>query len=473
MAYNPKTNWQLSDIVAPADMNRIEQGIADADTGKLDKTATAVAADKLATARTIGISGAATGTAQSFDGSENIVIPVTELDATKLKGTAPVNTTGNAATATKLAQGKTIALSGGATGTATSFDGSSNITIPVTAINPNNLSTAVPVSKGGTGVATLASGQVVVGNGTGAVTTKPIDTTPAYDSSNLITSGAVHAGLATKLGSNSNAVSATKLQTARTIGLGGVTATPQSFNGEANITIPITKVPTSLLDGTFPTDNLAGVLPVSKGGTGVNTLASGQVLEGNGTGNVKTREIDTTDGGTANSTKLITSGAVNAGLATKLGATANAASASKLATKRTLITSLNSTANAQFDGSADVTLGVQGTLPIANGGTGATTAEAALTNLGAVAKAATTITNCNSATAGGIYKYANNTTNAPATGPGVMLTMAYDGAYVVQISHNLLNGALYYRYSNQGTFGSWFRVSYDGSAVASAAVEEE
>ena len=43
--------------------------------------------------------------------------------------------TGNASTATALATARTIALSGGATGTATSFDGSSDITIPVTAIS--------------------------------------------------------------------------------------------------------------------------------------------------------------------------------------------------------------------------------------------------------------------------------------------------------------------------------------------------
>ena len=42
--------------------------------------------------------------------------------------------TGNSATATKLAAKRTIALSGAATGTATAFDGSGNITIPVTAL---------------------------------------------------------------------------------------------------------------------------------------------------------------------------------------------------------------------------------------------------------------------------------------------------------------------------------------------------
>ena len=46
-----------------------------------------------------------------------------------------------------------------------------------------------------------------------------------------------------------NATTATKLQTARTIGVSGVTGTAQSFNGTANIVIPITAVPASLLTG--------------------------------------------------------------------------------------------------------------------------------------------------------------------------------------------------------------------------------
>lgn len=50
-------------------------------------------------------------------------------------------------TATKLATGKTIALSGGATGTATSFDGSSNITIPVTALDASKLTGTVSASN--------------------------------------------------------------------------------------------------------------------------------------------------------------------------------------------------------------------------------------------------------------------------------------------------------------------------------------
>ena len=68
--------------------------------GDLDGNATT--ATNLQTARTISLSGGATGTATSFDGSSNISIPVTSLNASKLTGTASVNTTGNAATASQL-----------------------------------------------------------------------------------------------------------------------------------------------------------------------------------------------------------------------------------------------------------------------------------------------------------------------------------------------------------------------------------
>lgn len=54
--------------------------------------------------------------------------------ATATTATTAKACTGNAATATKLAAKRTIALSGAATGTATGFDGSGNITIPVTAL---------------------------------------------------------------------------------------------------------------------------------------------------------------------------------------------------------------------------------------------------------------------------------------------------------------------------------------------------
>lgn len=54
-----------------------------------------------------------------------------------VKNTETISKAETANTATKLATPITIAISGGVTGTATSFDGSGNITIPVTAVKAN------------------------------------------------------------------------------------------------------------------------------------------------------------------------------------------------------------------------------------------------------------------------------------------------------------------------------------------------
>lgn len=66
----------------------------------------------------------------------------------------------------------------------------------------------------------------------------------------------------------------------------------------------------------------------------------------------------------------------------------NAASASKLETERNFQVNLSSASASSFNGTANCNPGVTGTLPIANGGTGATTAANALKNLGVTATAA-------------------------------------------------------------------------------------
>jgi len=67
------------------------------------------------------------------------------------------------------------------------------------------------------------------------------------------------------------------------------------------------------------------------------------------------------------------------------------ANARRLYAARTIRTNLASTSTASFDGTANITPGVTGTLPITNGGTGATTASTALSNLGGFAKTGGTI----------------------------------------------------------------------------------
>lgn len=78
--YQPKGSY------AAAEHEHTTDEITDLDNFKPD---TAGTADKLATARTISMSGAVTAQAQSFDGSANITFNVTALDGTKVTGTVP------------------------------------------------------------------------------------------------------------------------------------------------------------------------------------------------------------------------------------------------------------------------------------------------------------------------------------------------------------------------------------------------
>lgn len=102
-------------VVVPTEIRELTDTTNDV---PVNKATLALSANKLATARTITLaSGDNKGTAISFNGSDNIEIPL----PTKLVANLTGNVTGNADTATKL---KTARKIGGA-----SFDGSSDITL--------------------------------------------------------------------------------------------------------------------------------------------------------------------------------------------------------------------------------------------------------------------------------------------------------------------------------------------------------
>lgn len=129
--------------------------------------------------------------------------------------------------------------------------------------------------------------------------------------------------------------SAASLTTGRTLQVDLTSAATPSFNGTANAVIGTT-----------------GTLPVTKGGTGGTTAATAR------TG----------------------IGAAASGANTDI--TSITGSAATLTTARTIQTNLGSTSAASFNGSANVSPGVTGTLPIVNGGTGATDASGARTAFG-------------------------------------------------------------------------------------------
>lgn len=227
--------------------------------------------------------------------------------------------TGNASTATALQTARTIGISGDGTGTATSFNGSANITIPFTlantgvtagtyrsvtvdakgrvsaGTNPTTLSgygitDAQPLDSDLTAIAGLTTNGIIARTSTGTAATRSIavsgfglsvtnadgvsgdptiasNATPNNSPNSIVlrdanrnfTANIITASL------NGNASSATALQTARTIA--GV-----SFDGTANINIPyanLTGIPT-----TFTADRIANTTPPA---TATATGTAGEV----------------------------------------------------------------------------------------------------------------------------------------------------------------------------------------------------
>lgn len=293
--------------------------------GKTAKAVSATTADKaaiLSTARTIAISGDVTGSA-SFNGSANatiaatlansgvdvgsygqssaatltfggsFIVPRVTFDAkgratsatqyTVKLPAAPTSVTGNAGTATKLQTAHTIAITGDATGAATAFDGSKNVTITAT-IPTMGAATASSAGTKGLVPAPGANkqGYYLRGDGTWAVptntkvgqyvmadnveypllakrTSAAVNTT---DYSNFAAAVTLNPSLGQitaktfKGALSGNAATASKaaaLTTARTIAIdGAVTGTATSFNGTANITINATAVNGAKVTGTVP-----------------------------------------------------------------------------------------------------------------------------------------------------------------------------------------------------------------------------
>ena len=136
-AYVKITSGEVSSVAGKTGvvtLSKSDVGLANVD-NTTDSSKSVASAAKLTTARTIG--------GVSFDGSANINLPGVNVEGNQ-------NTTGNSATATKLATVRTISLTGDVTGSV-NFDGSSNTSISTT------IPGTTAITKGGTGATTVAA----------------------------------------------------------------------------------------------------------------------------------------------------------------------------------------------------------------------------------------------------------------------------------------------------------------------------
>lgn len=253
------------------------------------------------TVTSVAASGGTTGL--SFTGS-----PITTSGTLTLAGTLAIASGGTGATSASGARLTLGAAGSGANSDITSLAG---------------LTTALSVGQGGTGVSTApTNGQLLIGNGTG------------YSVATLT------AGSGISITNSAGGVTITS-----TSGGGTVTSVAAS-GGTTGLTVsggPITG------SGTF---TLGGTLVVANGGTGVTTLSG--LVKGNGTAAFTAA--------TAGTDYVVPGGALGT------------PSSGTLTNCTFPVLNQNTTGTA-----ANVT----GTVAIGNGGTGATTAAAALTSLGA------------------------------------------------------------------------------------------
>lgn len=189
------------------------------------------------------------GAIKGIQGTTNEIVVETSQDeivTISLPDTINANTTGNAATATALETARTISFAGDLSGSA-SFDGTQNITIDG-----------------------FIDSQSAVSSITG--TTNEIEVSASVGAVTIGLPTNVHVDVTGNL--TGNADTATSLETARTISLGGDLIGSASFDGTENITINATVEPDSVALGTDTTGDY--VASVSASGDGISVTGTGE-----------------------------------------------------------------------------------------------------------------------------------------------------------------------------------------------------
>jgi hypothetical protein len=182
---------------------------------------------------------------------------------------------GNAATASTLQTARNIAISGDITGTATSFNGSADITISaaITAGSIVNADINASAAIADTKLATISTAGKVANSATTATNANTASAIVARDASGNFSAGTITAALS---GNASTATTAAAWTTGRTITLtGDVTGVSGSFDGSGNISFATTIAANSVELGTDTTGNYVAGLTAGNGISITGTAGEG------------------------------------------------------------------------------------------------------------------------------------------------------------------------------------------------------
>jgi hypothetical protein len=183
-----------SDTIVNADI-KSDAGIVDT------KLATISTAGKVSNSATTATSANTPNAIVARDGSGN-------FSAGTITATLTGSASGNAGTATVLQTARTIAISGDVTGTATSFDGSANITIP-SAITADSIVNADIKSDAGivdTKLATISTTGKVSNSATTATSANTANAIVARDGSGNFSAGTITATITGNVSGNAGTV---------------------------------------------------------------------------------------------------------------------------------------------------------------------------------------------------------------------------------------------------------------------------
>ena len=336
-------------------------------------------AQTLANARNISLGGDLSGLA-SFNGSSDITIPATiqanSVENSMLQGPVSIDKGGTGATTAAAAR---TALGVDAAGT----DNSTNVTLA----NTNYLTISgqeitggtVPITSGGTGATTAAAARTALGVDA-AGTDNSTDVTLANTNYLSIAGQEITGGTVPITSGGTGATTAAAARTALGVDAAGT-------DNSTNVTLAVVTDNYLSIDGQELT---AGTIPISLGGTGATTAAAARAalgVDAAGTDNSTNVTLSNTNylsisgqeitGGTV----PITSGGTGA---TTAAAARTALGVDAAGTDNSTNVTLANTNYLSISGQ-EIT---GGTVPLSSGGTGATTAAAAILNLGITATAA-------------------------------------------------------------------------------------